>query len=310
MQMPRIDNPLSPLVPKLEGFHLFHFDGAPCAQRVRFAMAEKGLARGREVKFDADDEKSCAGEEERWVSRIVSLIKKDHLTDVYAKIQPNLVVPAFVHDGVLFTESMDIVTYIDELFGGEPLLPRHDERLMEDVQALTDVGKGLHRSIRFVTFRWGLGRLGMLNQKEEEQLKMLVQQGGDGEQLVDFYSGYDEKTIPDAVYQQHLDALAAGFAMLEKRLDDGRHFVTGNTLTMADVIWAMKVLRLDECGYPFAKCYPAVFDWFQRIASRPAFTSGVMAKNRGFNRAFRFKSKLENVLGVGLEKAVVRGVNG
>ena len=39
--MPRIDHPKSPLVPKLQGLHLFHFEGAPCAQRVRFALAER-----------------------------------------------------------------------------------------------------------------------------------------------------------------------------------------------------------------------------------------------------------------------------
>ncbi len=306
--MPRIDNTLSPLVPKLEGFHLFHFDGAPCAQRVRFAIAEKGLRRGREVKFDADDLKSCESEEGAWTSRIVSLIKKDHMSDFYARIQPNLVVPALVHDGVLYTESMDIVAYIDETFGGEPLVPKHNEPLMAEVQQLTELGKSLHRSIRFVTFRWGLGRLGMLNKKEEEQLKALVKQGNDQEQLVDFYVGYDRKAISDDVYQTHLDALAAGFTLLEKRLGEGRSFVAGNTLTMADVIWAMKVLRLDECGYPFSKCYPAVYEWFQRIEKRPAFQTGVMAKNRGFNRAFRFKSRVENMFGIGLEKAVMGGL--
>ena len=308
--MPRIDNPTSPIVPKLEGMHLFHFDGAPCAQRVRFALAEKGLDRGREVIFNADDEQACRGEDGAWVSRIVSLIKKDHLTAAYSKIQPNLVVPALVHNGVLYTESMDIVRYIDETFGGDPLLPLGNIELRRDVDQLTELGKELHRSIRFVTFRWGLGRLGKLNPAEETQLRSLFTQNNDGEKLIEFYEKYDNNTIDDSIYQHHLAALADGFTTIESRLVDGRAFITGTTLTMADVIWAMKTLRLDECGYPFNEMYPAVHDWFNRIIARPAFRAGVMGKHSAMNLAFRIKSRTENLLGIGLAKAVRRAANG
>ena len=75
--MARIHQPVSPIIGKLEGLHLFHFDGAPCAQRVRFALYEKGLVRGHEIRFDAGDPASCRGEEGAWVSRHVSLVKKE-----------------------------------------------------------------------------------------------------------------------------------------------------------------------------------------------------------------------------------------
>ena len=107
--MALVEQPESPIVSKLKGVHLFHYDGAPCAQRVRFALHEKGLVRGREVRFDADDAASCAAQPGAWVSRQVSLVKKEHLTEAYSKIQPNLVVPALVHDGRLHIESMEII---------------------------------------------------------------------------------------------------------------------------------------------------------------------------------------------------------
>ena len=50
--MALVDNPKSPIPAKLSGMHLFHFDGAPCAQRVRFSLPEKGLFRSREARFD------------------------------------------------------------------------------------------------------------------------------------------------------------------------------------------------------------------------------------------------------------------
>ena len=45
--MPKVEQPASPIPGALKGLHLFHFDGAPCAQRVRFALGEKGLAKIR-----------------------------------------------------------------------------------------------------------------------------------------------------------------------------------------------------------------------------------------------------------------------
>ena len=304
--MALVQDPKSPLVGKLEGIHLFHFDGAPCAQRVRFALREKGLKRGREVRFDDDSEAACRGEEGAWVSREVSLIRKDHMTEAYAAIQPNLVVPALVHDGRLHVESMEIIEYLDECLGGEPLVPKHDAAVMADAAELTRLGEELHRSIRFVTFRWGLRGLARLNAKEEQNLKELLDAAADGERLVDFYEGFDQKTIPEEIYAEHLEKLNTAFRSSEERLQDGRPFLTGATLTMADVLWAMKTLRLTECGYPFAACFPAVHAWFRRIESRPSFREGVMGRHRLMSHAFRLKARVEDLMGIGLRREVLR----
>lgn len=304
----RIAHPKSSIVGKLEGVHLFHYESAPCAQRVRFALHEKGLIRGREVKFDAKDPASCTGEQGAWVSRHVSLVKKEHMTDTYAGIQPNLVVPALVHDGKLHIESMDIVAYLDEAFGGRPLVPQHNPELMADAQALTDLGEELHRSIRFVTFRWGLRGLARLSNKEELHLKNLLRDSEDGEQLVSFYEGYDNRSIPDSIYAQHLEKLNAAFLDHEQRLQDGRSFLTGNELTMADIIWAMKTLRLIECDYPFEQLFPAYFAWFKRVSQRPSFRDGVMGKHKLMSSAFRVKAYIEQFFGIGLKKEVLKRV--
>ena len=306
--MVKVVDSKSALVAKLDGIHLFHFDGAPCAQRVRFALHEKGLRRGREVPFEADDDASCAGQDGAWVSRQVSLVKKQHLSPTYAAIHPNLVVPALVHDGALHLESMDIIEYLDDAFGGPPLVPRHDPVRLADARALTELGKQRHRSIRFVTFRWGLRGLARLSAKDEQQLERALAHGDDGERLLEFYEGYDSRSIPDEVYEAHLASLNEAFASLDARLEDGRAFLTGDDLTMADVIWAMKVLRLGECDYPFAACFPAVAAWFERIAGRDSFRDGVMGRHRAMSRAFRIKAGVERVLGIGLRREVLKRV--
>ncbi len=303
--MPRIDTPRSEIVSKLEGLHLFHFDGAPCAQRVRFALGEKGLARGREEKFDSVTSSSVQGEPNHWVSRLVSLVRKDHMTTTYAQIHPNMVVPALVHDGKLYLESMDIIEYLDETFGGTPLISK-DPELRVATMKRVEQAKELHRSIRFVTFHWGLGRLAMLNSRERSQLAKLAQQGSDGENLVSFYNGYSNKTIPESIYLDHLTKLYEAFCELNTELKDGRKFLMSDGLSIADAFWSMKILRLIECGYPVQAHHPELYAWYQRIYQRPSFQNEVMGKNRLSNRIFRSKAGIENLLGIGLKQALTK----
>lgn len=299
-----VDKPKSPIPAKLRGLHLFHFDGAPCAQRVRFALAEKGLFRSREERFDDVSETATQGNQSSWVSRSVSLSKKEHMTPTYAAIHPNMVVPALVHDGRLYLESMDIICYLDETFGGSQLVPLDPEACAITMNRVEEA-KTLHRSIRFVTFYWGLGRLAMLNPLELIKLKQLAKNGNDGEQLVEFYEGYSNKTISESIFVAHLVALFSAFNEREKEFSDGRLFLMGDELTIADPFWAMKVLRLYECGYPFSTYHPKLWSWFNRIRERPSFQREVMSYKLA-HRAFRAKAGVETLLGIGLKKAVHR----
>ncbi len=301
--MPLVEKPQSAIPGKLKGLHLFHFDGAPCAQRVRFALGEKGLSRGREEKFDSVAAAAVEGEPGRWVSRIVSLVKKDHLTQTYAEIHPNMVVPALVHDGKLYLESLDIIEYLDDAFGGAPLIPK-DAALRATTMSRVEQAKELHRSIRYVTFHWGLGRLAMLNPKERSQLAKLAQQGDDGENLVTFYDGYSTRTIPDSVYFDHLTKLYSAFREVNEELKDGRSYLMSDEVSIADAFWSMKVLRLLECGYPVQEHHPELHAWYQRVYQRPSFQNEVMGKNKLTNRVFRAKAQVETFFGKGLKQAV------
>lgn len=302
--MPVIHQSRSEIPQKLKGLHLFHFDGAPCAQRVRFSLGEKGLARGREVKFDSVCPSAIEGEQGRWVSRIVSLPKKQHMTKTYAEIHPNMVVPALVHDGRLILESMDIIEYLDDEFGGTALIPK-PAALREDTMQRVEQAKALHRSIRYVSFYWGLGRLAMLKPQEQQALVQLASEGGDGENLVKFYEGYSRQTIPQDIYYEHLRKLYDAFSHLDKEFTDGRLYFMSDDISIADAFWSMKVLKLIEVGYPMRDYHPNVYAWYKRVYERPSFQNEVMSNNRLMNRFFRTKSFIENFLGVGLKKALL-----
>ena len=301
--MPLVEHPKSSIPGQLKGLHLFHYDGAPCAQRVRFALGEKGLSRDREEKFDAVTPAAIAGAPHGWVSRRVSLVKKDHLTQTYADIHPNMVVPALVHDGKLYLESLDIIEYLDDAFEGVPLVPK-DAALKQAAMNRVTQAKALHTSIRYVTFHWGLGRLAMLNAKERAHLAQLAKQGSDSENLVSFYDGYSNGTIPESVYRDHLTKLFTAFCDLNTELKDGRKFLMSDDICIADAFWSMKILRLLECGYPVEEQHPELAGWYLRVSQRPSFQNEVMGKNHLTNRFFLAKASIEGFFGKGLKQAV------
>lgn len=300
--MPRVENHTSEIVPKLTGLHLFHYDVAPCAQRVRFVLAEKGVQRGPDIRFDDVTGANCSAPAGTWASRIVSLIKKDHFTDTYARIQPNLVIPALVHDGELYIESMDIIEYLDGILGGDRMVPDTQDPRSDDVRHLTELGKKLHQSIRYVSYRWGAGRMGKITDDQQDKLERLLENGADGENLAEFYRTFSNDLIPQDVFDEHLCALSRGFQELETRLQDGRAFLTGNTVTMADAIWSMKVIRLEEMGYPTGDLFPAVAEWFDRIAARPSHAV-IKSHYRTMRGVFKTRAWIEQKLDTGLPRA-------
>ena len=135
----------------MKGVHLFGFDGAPSSQRVSAALAEKGLKRGKRVPWQSDATNHVSAESGTYTFRNVSLIKHHNLTEAYAAIQPNMVLPAFVHDGALLVESMDIIDYLDQKWPENPLMPT-DPADAQLCQELVEQGKQLHVSIRHMTF--------------------------------------------------------------------------------------------------------------------------------------------------------------
>ena len=91
-----------PEVRSMTGIHLYHFFLSNCAQRVSLTLAEKGL---------------------EFTPHSVNLIAKENTKDDYFRINPAGLVPALVHDGVVITESIDILRYLEEQFPEPPLYP-------------------------------------------------------------------------------------------------------------------------------------------------------------------------------------------
>lgn len=74
-----------------------------CSQKVRLALAEKGVA---------------------WTDRQVSFVRNEHLSEDYLKLNPNGVVPTLEHDAGVVLDSSVILEYLDEMFPDPPMAPR------------------------------------------------------------------------------------------------------------------------------------------------------------------------------------------
>lgn len=81
---------------------LYHFPDSLCSQKVRIALAEKGL---------------------EWKSHIVNLLTFENLQPNYIRINPKGVVPTLIHDGKVICNSAIILNYLDQNFPETSLTP-------------------------------------------------------------------------------------------------------------------------------------------------------------------------------------------
>src|SRR5438552_6387407 len=109
---------------------LYHSVNSVCAQKVRIALAEKGL---------------------EYREHLMTL-RGDQFDEKYMKLNPNAVVPTLVHDGRPVIESSVILYYVDEAFPNPPLMPKdpHQRALVRQFNKLID--EYVHNSCTILTF--------------------------------------------------------------------------------------------------------------------------------------------------------------
>ncbi|MBT6291639.1 MAG: glutathione S-transferase family protein, partial [Rhodospirillaceae bacterium] len=102
---------------------LYHNDMSSCAQKVRTALAEKGL---------------------EWTGHHLDLRAGDTLTPDYLKLNPNGVVPTLIDNDFVLIESTVINEYIDDAYPDHPLRP-DDPRARAKMRLWTKkLDEGLH----------------------------------------------------------------------------------------------------------------------------------------------------------------------
>ncbi len=226
-------------VQSLQGLHLYHAQLSNSSMRVRLLLEEKGLA---------------------WTSHLLDATRQDNLTDSYLRINPTSLIPALVHDGVVVTESSDVLYYLEEHFP-EPRLAPTDEGDRAEMRAWVDLAASSHPT----TLKpWQYHVTGTRTKRPEDMERYRKLQSDP--QLVAFHQrsldGFSDEEVADAVQRNH-----AILARMEAVLQEAPWLVGGH-YGLADIAWFPNVLLLDLLGFPTGD-YPAVRRWLAAVRARP-----------------------------------------
>jgi glutathione S-transferase len=228
---------------------LYHSIVSTCSQKVRICLAEKGVG---------------------WVDRPVDLSAGENLTPEFLAINPNGVVPAFVHDGTPIIESTVMCEYVDEVWPDEPRLTPADPKKRAQMRAwLRYIDEVPSMAIRVPTFQDVLiDRFRAMSDEEYAAFR-------DRNTLRrDFFMRLNHTGFSEAEYDNSLRQLRATIERMEAALAKDGPWLVGEQFTIADICMAPLFDRMCDMG--MAEMWadaPRVADWFAAIEARPSYAA-------------------------------------
>jgi glutathione S-transferase len=234
---------------------LYHSGVSTCSQKVRLALAEKGL---------------------EFTSQAVDLIAGGQHDPAYVKLNPNHVVPTLVHDGRVLIESSLINEYVDEAFPGVSLRPedpatRHAMRLW-----IKRIDEKVHPNAGTVTF--AIGPRALLLQQPKDVREANIEAIPDPKRRAARRSVI-EHGVEAPEFQGALDSFLDLLDAMETQLAPGG-WLAGDAFSLADAAVLPYVMRLDHLAMtPLVspEQRPRVADWYARVQERPSFEVAVGA---------------------------------
>ncbi len=232
---------------------LYHFDRSTAAQKVRLALAEKGLKwKGRYIETGFD--------------------KRDQHDPEYLKLNPRGVVPTLLHDGNVIRESNVILEYLEDAFPDHPLRPEDPVKRAEMRLWTRKIDDGVHVDSRTVgqciamRFR-SLEADPAIVEKHYREMPEIVRRKND---LINNELGVDSPLLPDAV-----GTFKTLFNEIDTALADGAWLV-GNMFSLADISMVVYVNRLASFQMaPLSDDLARLKDWNARIMARPTYVTAV-----------------------------------
>jgi glutathione S-transferase len=242
---------------------LYHDWRSFCSIKVRLCLAEKGLP---------------------WESRHVDLIKLEHTTPEYLKLNPNGVVPTLVHDGTPIHESTIINEYLNEAFGETPLMPADPverARARFWVKFEDDV---LHPAIRPATF--ALMMSPELAGRSDLELDDMVA-AHPNKQRAEELRRAARSPIDRQKVELAKQAMTAALERMERRLSEVP-WLGGQSYSLADIAAAPFIDRLEELSLSSLwSGKSALGDWIGRTKARPAYQAAIPDNIQRFAAACR-----------------------
>ncbi len=239
---------------------LYAFPGSLCSQKVRLALAEKGVS---------------------YKKRFVDIeIRLENYQPWYLQLNPKGVVPTLVHGDHVVTDSARILHYIDEAFEGPSLVPEgaYERECMERWIKQQDL---IHmRELSYATFG---GALGFLLRRVSMPLRMRrLRRLRDGNPDL---AGLYEAKIEDVRRWRASIASEPGVAEIRSNLEevlrrvedqlDKTRYLAGNDYSLADIAWTCVLARLTMLGLAQSLWgegrSPRLEAYYQQLRLRPSF---------------------------------------
>jgi len=244
-----IYNSKSALVKELKGIHLYHFTLSNCSQRVRLALAEKGLS---------------------WTSRHLDLTKNEHITDEYQQINPSGVVPTLIVDGEVVVESNDILFYLEQRFPNPPLVPKIQCEYT-DMEAHIGLASKAQGAIKVLTYDMLFRHV----VKFDEDDIQFFENNRQNKDVVEFMHDFvDDSEIWSIRVESSKKEVIGVLGRLDKALSK-KPWLTGDNYGLADVSWVVNLNRLIKFGFATEE-FQFLREWFERCSSRKTFADAVI----------------------------------
>lgn len=230
----------------MQGIHVYHYFLSNCAQRVNLTLAEKGLD---------------------WTAHSINLFAKENTKPDYMRINPTGLVPAMVHNGIVITESIDIMRYIEEHFP-EPALYPSDQEQHQQVEQWMNMATENHNAV-VKTYMYAMAFGGA---KSPEELKRYLETQEDPG-LRAFHTKVAAGLTKDQVFEAER-ALFAFYDRLENELGQHR-WVVGDEYSYADIAWFVQYFLMQRTSVINFANYPNIQRWGHAFMQRPSFERGI-----------------------------------
>ncbi|HXV47822.1 MAG TPA: glutathione S-transferase family protein [Candidatus Binatia bacterium] len=238
---------------------LYHNDMSVCAQKVRFALAEKKLA---------------------WEGHHLNLRAGDQQKPEYLKLNPNAVVPTLVDGGAVIIESTVINEYLDDAYPEIRLRPADavgrarmrlwTKQLDEGVHAATSVVSSAI-AFRYQKLAQGMEALEEFHKKMPDPVKR-------EKSWENITKGVESRFFAEAV--KRFDKLLGD---MESSLAEST-WLAGSDFSLADIGYAPYITRLDHLQLQFLwDKRPRIPEWYDRLRERRTYTE---ALEKWFNPAY------------------------
>ncbi|BCL39991.1 glutathione S-transferase family protein [Nostoc sp. MS1] len=240
---------------------LYHFPDSLCSQKVRIALAEKGL---------------------EWKSHIVNLLTFENLQPNYIRINPKGVVPTLVNNGNIICNSAIVIKYLDQNFPETsltPVDPALQEKMnqwisLQDSFPMRELIYGNLKGLDgFVARRSVMMKQDIISKLMREHPDLHNQYATKLKDVKDWNITVLEKAKVKSINNTMNPILDK----LENEVSNSM-WLCGDEYSLADVVWTAVLnylvqLQIDD--FAIKKDRKAIYLYIDRLKARPSFKTAI-----------------------------------